>query len=142
MHRLLLVLLLVVYPSLSHAAGLVVSEAWIRYLPGGIPSAGYFTLINEGSHAVELIGADCPAFGHVMLHKTVEENGVARMVMVKELPIAPGAKLAFHPGGYHVMLMQPKETLTIGAKVPITLHFKDGSRVRAEFEVRAASAGS
>ena len=142
MHRLLLVLLLVVYPSLSHAADLVVSGAWIRYLPGDIPSAGYFTLANKGSVGVELTGAESAAFGKVMLHQTVEQNGVAKMVMVRALPIAPGAKLVFRPGGYHLMLTHPKKTLSIGSKVPITLNFKDGTRVRVEFEVRSVSGGS
>jgi copper(I)-binding protein len=142
MRRLPLVLLLAVYSSLSHAADLIVSEAWIRYLPGDIPSAGYFTLKNVGRSAVKLTGADSAAFGKVMLHQTVEENGVARMVMVKALPLAPGAKLVFHPGSYHLMLMHAKKRLSIGSKVPITLNFEDGTRVRAEFEVRAASSGS
>jgi copper(I)-binding protein len=142
MHRLLLVLLLAVYPSLSHAADLVVSGAWIRYLPGDIPSAGYFTLENNGRTAVELTGAESAAFGKVMLHQTVEQNGVAKMVMVKALPIAPGAKLVFRPGRYHLMLMHAKQALSIGSKVPITLDFKDGTAVRAEFEVRTASSRS
>lgn len=61
MRRLLLVLLLAVYSSLSYAADLVVSEAWIRYLPGDIPSAGYFTLENNGRTTVELTGAESAA---------------------------------------------------------------------------------
>lgn len=142
MHRLLLVLFLAVYSSVAHAADLVVSEAWIRYLPGDTPSAGYFTLANESRVAVEFTGAESAAFGKVMLHQTIEQSGVAQMIMVKALPLAPGAKLVFRPGGYHLMLMHPKKALAIGSKVPITLTFKDGTRVRAEFEVRAASAGS
>jgi hypothetical protein len=78
----------------------------------------------------------------VVLPETVEENGVAQMVMVKALPIAPDAKLVFRPGGYHLMLIHAKKVLAIGSKVPITLNFKDGTRLRAEFEVRPASGGS
>jgi copper(I)-binding protein len=64
------------------------------------------------------------------------------MVMVKALPVAPGAKLVFRPGSYHLMLMHAKKALSIGSKVPITLDFKNGTAVRAEFEVRAASSGA
>ena len=50
------------------AAGPLVSDAWIRAMPAGIPSGGYFTLHNGTAKDVVLMGASSPGCGSLMLH--------------------------------------------------------------------------
>lgn len=119
---------------------LQVSGAWIRHMPAGIPSAGYFTLKNGGQDTRYLVGAECAAFGNTMLHRSVETNGVSRMLHVDEVKVAAGGEIKFAPGGYHVMFMMPKETLKIGERVPVTLKFKNGQQITADFTVRSPAA--
>ncbi|MBW8859702.1 MAG: copper chaperone PCu(A)C, partial [Caulobacter sp.] len=49
--------------------------------------------------------------------------------------LAPGAKVAFAPGGYHLMLMGLTRAQAVGGKVPLTLVFADGRRVKIELSV-------
>jgi copper(I)-binding protein len=115
-----------------------VSDARVRWLPGSLPKAGYFSLTSHASKPLRLVGATSPAFAAVMLHQSVEEAGVAHMVGVDAVTLDPGHSIAFSPGGYHLMLMDSKQTLHIGDEVPITLRFSDGQTLEAPFKVVGA----
>ncbi len=118
------------------AADVTVSNAWIRELPAGAPSAGYFDLRNTGNAKVQLVGAKSPAFGQVTLHQTLRESDHSRMVAVQNITVPPGSTVAFKPGGYHLMLMKPQRDFLVGSKVPITFVFANGEQIDAQFEVR------
>jgi hypothetical protein len=122
------------------AGGATVTEPWLRYIPGGAPSAGYFRLTNEGDRPISLVGAECGDFGRVMMHRTIERGGISTMRPVHEITIAPGKSVAFEPGGYHLMLMRPKHPLRPGGRLPVTLRFSDGSTLSAEFVVKSPGA--
>ena len=124
----------------AFAGGAAVSDAWLRYVPGGTPSAGYFTLTNRGDKPLSLVGAECADFGKVMMHRTIERGGISTMRPVHEVTVAPGKSVSFAPGGYHLMLMRPKHPLRPGAHLPITLRFADGSSLPVEFLVKSLRA--
>ena len=124
----------------ASAAGLEVTGAWIRHLPAGVPAGGFFTIHNPGKRAVALVGASSPAYGTVMMHRTIEEGGVAKMVAVKRVEVPAGGTLAFRPGGYHLMLMHPKRDIPVGAKIPVTLEFSNGRKLTVHFDVRGPAA--
>jgi len=119
--------------------GVTVSEAWFRALPGTLPAGGYFTLRNTGPKPVTLTGADSPACGTAMLHKSESQGGMAGMDMVTSLDVRAGGSLRFAPAGYHLMCTDPKPVLKPGASVPVTLLFQDGARLTAAFDVRGAT---
>ena len=120
------------------AAEVRIADAWIRALPGALPAAGYFTLANTGSKAVALTGAESPICGMLMLHRSQSEGGVGRMEDVAQVPIPAGGRIAFAPGGYHLMCMDPKPALKPGSKAPVTLRFSDGTVLAASFDIRNA----
>ena len=122
------------------AAGIQVTDAWIRWLPANLPAGGYAKVTNDTDKEVKLVGASSPKYGMVMLHQTVNKNGMSNMVHVDAIPIAPHKSMAFTPGDYHIMLMQPKPGIEPGQKVPVTLKFSDGQTVTTEFEVRKPTA--
>lgn len=122
------------------AAGIQVTDAWIRWLPANLPAGGYAKVTNDTDREVKLVGASSPKYGMVMLHQTVNKNGMSNMVHVDAIPIAPHKSMAFTPGDYHIMLMQPKPGIEPGQKVPVTLKFSDGQTVTTEFEVRKPTA--
>jgi hypothetical protein len=122
------------------AAGpLAVSDAWIRAMPASIPSGGYFTLRNGTAKDVILTGAATPACGSLMLHQSEMTGGMSSMHHVDEVDVPAGGSVAFAPGGYHLMCMQTTSAITSGGNVPVTLMFKDGSKVTASFAVRNAA---
>ena len=117
-----------------------VSHAWIRWLPNNLPAAGYATIQNTSTTPIRLLSADSTGYASVMLHQSLQHDGVERMQMVDAMPIPAHGNAALAPGGYHLMLMQPQGTVIPGDVVPVRLHFSDGSTVAADFKVRPASA--
>lgn len=124
--------------------GMVVENAWVREAPPGVTAlAGYMTIDNPTAKEVVLVGASSSDFKNVMLHRTIVEDGVAKMVHQMKITIPAKGKLTFEPNGYHVMLMGPKHTLKAGDKVEITLKFKGGKSIKVVYEVRkGAPSGS
>ncbi len=118
------------------APSIRVKDAWIRWLPAGVPSGGYATLINTGEKPVTLIGASSAAFGEVSIHRSIERAGSMEMVPVERITIDAHSTLDFAAAGYHFMLMQPSMSLEPGGHLPITLRFAGGAQLTVQFEVR------
>jgi copper(I)-binding protein len=124
-------------PALADAAGGVsINKPWMRFIIRATPAAGYFTLKNNGDSAVELTGASSSACGMLMMHETKQVNGVEHMLMVKRIRVLAHGTFSFEPGGYHLMCMQPRGSMRVGASVPVTLKFADGKTLTASFPVK------
>jgi len=121
----------------SEDAGVSVRDAWIRETPPGMTlMAGYMVLRNNTSRAQVLVAASSAGFETVMIHRTIVKDGMAGMVHLSQIELAPIANLIFGPGGYHLMLMNPKRTLRAGDPVVINLEFRGGLVLPVAFEVR------
>jgi copper(I)-binding protein len=118
------------------AADVAASGGWVRWLPGGLPAAGYMTLENRGDKPVDIVNIDSPDYGSVMLHRSVANGSTQTMEMVDTLPLAPHETVRAAPGGYHLMLEQPAHAVKPGSKVSVQLHFSDGTSVKVPMEVR------
>jgi periplasmic copper chaperone A len=117
-----------------------IKAAWVRWLPGGVPLAGYATLANVSDQPIVLTSATSDAFHDLSLHQTLHTGGTVRMSPLERISIAPHTTLDFEARGIHLMLMQPRETLDPNGAVPITLHFADGSSLTVQFQVRTSGA--
>ena len=113
-----------------------VLTAWIRWLPAGLPAAGYLTLANTGDKPLALEAASSPSYGDVSIHRSVTRGTTEEMTPVKAVTLEPHQTLEFQSTGYHLMLMQPTASADTSAKIPITLRFSDGSVLTVPFEVR------
>jgi copper(I)-binding protein len=122
------------------AGGISVSHAWIRLLPGNLPAGAYCTVANGSDHTMQLLGASAPDFKSAMLHKSVTQNGMDKMMPVEAIKIPAGKQFQFAPGGYHIMLMPPHAPLKPGDHVRINFSFADGSTTSAMFLVKGAGA--
>lgn len=99
-------------------------------------AAGYMAISNDGAVADRLIGIEAGFAAKATLHTTeFSADGVARMMLVETLEIAPGDTVVLEPGGLHVMLMGLGQKLTAGEMLPATLVFEQGGRVEIEFMV-------
>jgi hypothetical protein len=112
-----------------------VRTAWIRWLPAGVPAAGYLTLTNTGDKTLHLIAASSRSYRDISIHRTVSHGDMEDMMPVKELALEPHQTLDFESTGYHLMLMRPASS-AVGGPVAITLRFSDGSELTVPFEVR------
>lgn len=116
----------------------VVDNAWIRYLPGDGPMAGYFTLHNQSDEILTLVGASSQRFAKVQLHRATDRDGMASMEQLDVVLVPPHGEVAFKPGGYHLMLMQRQGEFSVGDEVTIALHFGDKSVREVRFVVKSA----
>jgi protein SCO1/2 len=113
------------------------SDAWIRETPPGMSMmAGYMALRNNTSRPHVLVAASSSGFGSVMIHRTIVKDGMAGMAHASQIELAPNASLIFAPGGYHLMLMNPKRTLRAGDPMVVNLEFRGGLVLSVAFEVR------
>jgi copper(I)-binding protein len=132
-----LILALTLVRAASEEAGVSVRDAWIRETPPSMSMmAGYMELRNSTSLPQVLVAASSSGFESVTIHRTIAKDGITGMVHASQIQLAPNARLIFAPGGYHLMLMNPKRTLRAGDPVVINLEFRGGLVLPVTFEVR------
>jgi periplasmic copper chaperone A len=124
------------------AGDLVITQGWSRATPGGAKvGGGYLTIENKGSTADRLIGGSAEIAGKVQLHEMAMNNGVMTMRPVdKGLVIEPGKTVKLTPGGLHLMLLDLKNPLKQGDKVPVTLEFEKAGKVSLSLDVQGIGA--
>jgi len=107
--------------------GIEVRDAWVRAAPPGAMSlAGYLSIDNGTDGDVRLTDVSSADFGMIMLHTTVIEDGVARMLHLDGLDVPARGTVRLAPGGTHMMLMHPKRALREGDTVDFRFGFSDG----------------
>lgn len=126
--------------TMSAPENLSADNAWIRLLPGELPAAGYLVLRNDADTPRKLVSVDSDDFDQVMLHQSMQASGMSHMRHVMGIDIPAHGKATLAPGGYHLMLMQPKRVLEVGQTVTLVLHFADGATQSVAFEVKPANA--
>ena len=97
------------------------------------------TLTGAGA-ADRLVGASSPVAGVAELHRSVNENGVMRMLPVPALVLDAGQTIELKPGGYHIMLFDLKQQLKPGDRFSITLRFEIAGPITTTVTVAAAGA--
>lgn len=117
------------------AAPLEAVQPWSRPAVAGSTGVGYVTLVNRGSTAQTLTGVVSPLAASVEIHSSSMAGGVMRMAREDRAVIPAGGKLAFAPGGWHLMLLGLKQPLKPGDRIPATLRFADGRTMKVAFAV-------
>ena len=132
--------LLLAVPAIASAQSIQVDHPWARATSPSAKTGGVFmTLIDTGAPD-KLVSAASPVAGMVEVHRTVEENGVMKMLPVAAIDLETGKKVQLAPGGYHVMLMDLKRQLKVGETFPITLTFAQAAPMTVTVKVEAPGA--
>src|SRR5438309_5859003 len=132
-----MLLALTAIAAATEEARVSVRDAWVRETPPGIAMmAGYMVLQNKTSRSQVLVAARSSGFETVTIHRTVAKERMTGMEHAPQIELLPKASLLFAPGGYHLMLLNPKRTLHAGDRVDITLEFRGGLVLPVTYEVR------
>lgn len=124
------------------AASVVLEDAWVRAMPPGQSvTALYFTATNHSGQACALTAVTTTEARRTELHRTTEEDGIARMRLQEAIDIPAGAQAKLSPGGDHVMLFDVVRRLGSGDVVHIELDFGSCGQTTVEADVRSASGG-
>jgi hypothetical protein len=114
---------------------ITVTHAWAKATAPGSPVSGaYFDI--TATQAAKLVKVDSPAAGMVEFHEMKLEGGVMKMRPVDGLTLMPGQTITLKPVGFHVMLMDLKQPLKAGEKLPLVLTI-EASGKRSELNVDA-----
>ncbi|MBA4034474.1 MAG: hypothetical protein C0480_07735 [Bradyrhizobium sp.] len=126
----------------TKAGDLVITQPWSRATPTGAKVAGgYLTIENKGSAPDRLVGGAGDVAGKLEIHEMAMNNGVMTMrPLDKGLAIEPGKTVKLAPGGYHLMLMDLKNPLKQGEKVPLMLEFEKAGKVTLSLDVQGVGA--
>lgn len=103
---------------------LQVEGAWARAIVKGQGGTGAF-MVFTAREPLTLVGAESTAAGIIEIHQMKLEGDVMKMRAVESLPLRAGEAVAFHPGGYHFMLMDLKAGFQAGSRIPLTVQYRD-----------------
>ena len=79
-----------------------------------------------------LVAAKSAAAGTVEIHDHINEGGIMKMRRVDGIKLSGEQTVTLKPGGYHLMLMDLKQPLKQGGKLPLTLVFEKAGEVAVE----------
>ena len=119
----------------AQAQSVHVSDAWVRSTVAGQKGSGAFMNLTA-SAGTRLVGVASPLAGVAEVHEMKMDGDVMKMRAVPVLDLPAGQTVQLKPGGYHVMLMDLKQTLPRGSTVPLTLFFKDSKGVESRMDVK------
>lgn len=119
--------------------GMTITNARLVLAPvAGNPAAVYFDLAYEGDKGLTIRKAEVEGAGMAMMHDYGEYDFKVQMMEALPVALTKGTKVAFEPGGLHVMAMEPKADLKPGDTVKVTLTMSGGMTQVFDAEVRAA----
>lgn len=110
----------------SEEGPILVEGPWIREAPPGATAmAGYMNISNISPVELTFLSATSPEYSSIEIHRSIEKDGVWRMIRKKNIVLDANTTLELKPGDYHLMLFNPKRELKEGDEVDISLQFSD-----------------
>ena len=89
-----------------------------------------FSSKNDGDQDDNLTSAISDEAEMTMIHQTVREENIAKMIHVMGgIDLPKGKRIKLEPGGYHLMLMGIEKNLTLNDRIRITLSFKNNENI-------------
>jgi periplasmic copper chaperone A len=120
------------------AAQTTVKDAWVRSTVPQQMATGLYAQITSAKGG-KLVAVSSPVAGVVEVHEMTMDGNVMKMRAVPALALPAGKTVELKPGGYHVMLMDLKQTLKPGDSVPVTLVIESADKTRETVEIKAAA---
>jgi copper(I)-binding protein len=120
-------------------------EIWIRATVPGQTGTGVFMKITAAQDC-QLVAVKTPITEIAQVHRTVMNGSVAQMREASEgIALPAGQTVTLMPGGWHLMLMDLKQTIDVGTVTPLTLILKNtktGQQGQLAIEARARPLGA
>lgn len=122
--------------TVTSPTGLTLSMPWARATPGGAKvGAAYLEIKAAAGSDDTLVSASSSIAGSVELHTHSHDGGVMRMRRVDKIAVGGGTTVTFRPGGLHIMLIDLKQPMKVGDRVPLTLRFEKAGEVALDVPV-------
>ncbi|NWK95313.1 copper chaperone PCu(A)C [Sphingobium lactosutens] len=119
-----------------------VDQAWIRLSPNkAMPSAGYF-VAHGGDAGTQLRGVITDYALKVEMHESLTKDGMTTMERIDSVDIPAKGKVAFAPGGKHLMLFGINDTAISRGKMQLTFLMANGDRLLVDALIRKPEAAA
>jgi periplasmic copper chaperone A len=128
------------------ASDVKIEGAWIRTAVEGQSGTGGFMKLTSPA-PMKLVAVASPVAKIGEIHEMKMEGSVMKMAEVKGgLELPAGKAVELKPGGFHIMLLDLKQSLKVDSQVPVTLTFANAkgeqSKVEVKIPVAARAPGS
>ncbi|HWV13009.1 MAG TPA: copper chaperone PCu(A)C [Sphingobium sp.] len=113
-----------------------IDQAWVRLSPNkDRPSAGYF-VAHGGDAGTQLRGVMTDYALKVEMHESISEGGVMKMKPIDSVDIPSKGKVAFAPGGKHLMIWGINDTAISRGKMTFTFLLANGDRLLVDAAIQ------
>ncbi len=120
----------------EQARPLYVDGAYVRLNPNpDNPAAGYFT-IHGSAQPLTLRAVDTDAAVRLEMHESMMNGGMMDMKPLETVDVPAGAKVAFAPGGRHLMIWQINQQAIAAGRMQFKLTFSNGDRILVDAEIQ------
>ena len=128
------------------AVDVKIEGAWIRTAVAGQSGTGGFMTLTSPVN-MRLVAVSTPVAKIGEVHEMKMEGQVMKMAELKNgLELPAGKTVELKPGGFHIMLLDLKQSLKADLQVPVTLTFANAkgeqSKVDIKVPVAARAPGS
>ncbi len=126
-------------PKSEGPASVAATDAWCRVAPSTARAGGCYVTLTATTKD-RLTAVETSAAERAEIHTMSMDRDVMRMRELEDgLELPRGQPVALKPGAEHLMLIGPRQPLTAGGAVPLTLRFEKAPPVTVEAPVRAAA---
>lgn len=129
--------MLISFSSIQANEILDIDDAWVAEAPPVAPvMGGYMKIANKTDKLVSITSASCPDFEKVEIHEMSMSGGMMKMQQIEKLDVPAHGKVELKPGGYHLMLIKPRQAFKKGDTLTVTLNMSDGQSQTVNMEVK------
>ena len=125
------------------AERLAVENAWVPWAPPAIKvHAAYLTVVNRSNVDLLIVGAESPDYERVELHRSSIRDGLNEMRSLDQIPVLANKRVAFEPGGLHIMLINPKRAYGVDDRIRLVLRLGSGEKIETSTVIRRRERGN
>ncbi|MBS7808000.1 copper chaperone PCu(A)C [Variovorax sp. PCZ-1] len=118
------------------ASDVKIEGAWIRTAVEGQSGTGGFMKLTAPAN-MKLVAVATPVAKIGEIHEMKMEGQVMKMAELKGgLELPAGKAVELKPGGFHIMLLDLKQSLKVDTQVPVTLTFSNAKGEQSKIEVK------
>ncbi len=119
-------------------APLYVDQAWVQLNANPkAPSAGYF-VIHGGPEDVTLRAVQTEGAINIEMHDSISKGGMMTMTQIDSVAVPAKTKVAFAPGGKHLMLFSINPAVIADGKITLMFIFSNGDRLPVDAVIKPA----
>lgn len=122
LNKVSLVLTLLLLTSVAKADHITITNAWSpESAPVARVMAAYMEIKNKDKDDSYITAISSAQFRKVEIHSMYHKDGMMRMEKQDKLKLTAGKTTSLEPGGFHVMLFNPKKWYQAGSKITLNV---------------------